>query len=198
MVEMNQPDILVDGVGTDVPAILRRFGRAHPVQGYIWQPGILPYVPWTAAQLAKFPAGHFLTATRGGRPEDAEHARELDVERDDAVAADVPPWLIARHEFGHSDGQVYCDLSNLFGVLIEIASSKIWNEPWWSLRIAWYWGRPAAPTLDQVMSAIRATLDSAGGIDLMPAPGRVKLCQWFAGGSYDLNAIYAPIGLTRP
>ena len=188
------PLILVDGVGTDVPAILARFGRAHPVQGYIWQPGVLPYIPWTRQQLAEFPAGHMLTATRGGYPQDAEHARELDREKFDAGDEDVAPWLIARHEFGHQDGQVYCDLSSLAGVLEAIRAAGLWDEPWWRLRIAWYWGRPIAPTLGQVMQAAQNWLPTG----LMPPASRIWAAQWFAGGSYDMNAVYGVPDFTRP
>ena len=188
------PLILVDGVGSDVPAILARFGRAHPVQGYIWQPGVLPYIPWTRQQLAEFPAGHMLTATRGGYPQDAEHARELDRETGDAGYEDVAPWLIARHDFGHKDGQVYCDLSSAGGTLAAIHDGGLWAEPWWRLRIAWYWGHPTAPTLGQIMAELVKWVHP----DLMPGPERIWASQWFAGGSYDMNAVYGVPDFTRP
>ena len=195
---MTSSVLMIDGIGTDVPAILARFGRAHPVQGYIWQPGVFPYIPWTKAQLAEFPAGHMLTATRGGYPQDAEHARELDRETGDAGDEDVAPWLISRHDFGHKDGQVYVDLSNVAGVLKAISDGGLWAEAWWRLRIAWWWGRPFAPTLGQVMNAVRSALTSAGVPNLEPGPERIRMAQWFAGGSYDLNAVYGPTDFTRP
>ena len=190
--------IMIDGVGTDVPAILQRFDRLHPVQGYIWQPGVLPYIPWSAAQLKLFP-GHMLTATRPGMPHDARWARELDVEKFDATADDGPPWLVARHdEFGHDDGQLYCDLSNLAGVLTKIVEAGLWEEPWWRLRIAWYWGRPVAPTLVQVMAAANSYLNGgqAPGVPTLEAR-RVWAVQWFAGGSYDLNEVFGTPDFTR-
>ena len=189
-------ELLIDAVGSNVPSIVQAFGKHHPVQGYIWQPGVLSYIPWTAAQLAEFP-GHFLTATRPGRPQDARHARELDVETFDATADDVVPWLVARHDdFGHDDGQVYCDLSNLAGVIASIIEGGIYGHHWWSLRIAWYWGRPAAPTRDQVLTEANKYLAAAS----LPAlePQRLKICQWQAAGPYDKNAVYGPYSYTRP
>lgn len=184
--------IMVDGIGTDVPAILARFGRSRPVGGYIWQPGVLSEIPWTAAQLAEFPAGHILTATL---PESlelaAQHARELDVETGDADAADAPTFLIARHDHGHKDGQVYSDMFNLGGVLAHIRSAGIYDEPWWRLRVAWWWQRPGAPTLDHVMREIT-------DLGVTVEPSRIWGCQYFAGGSYDLTAVYGVPDFTRP
>lgn len=188
--------IMVDGVGTDVPAILQRFGRVHPVQGYLAQPGVLPYIPWTTAQLAEFPMGHYLTASLADRPHDAKDARELDVERYDATTDDVAPWLISRHEFGHDDGQIYVDMSGLLGVLEAIFDAQLWMEPWWRLRLAWYWGRPAAPTLEEVMQ--QARLWTAGHELPELDERRVWACQWFAGGNHDLNEVYGIPDFTRP
>lgn len=186
--------IMVDCVGAGVPRVLEHFGRAHPVQGYIWQPGVRSYIPWTAAQLAEFPAGHMLTATRGGFPGDAAHARELDVETFDATDEDVCPWLISRHDHGHKDGQIYCDLSHVLGVLGAIKDGGLWDEPWWRLRIAWYWQRPSAPTLDQVWEAIKQRVPAG----LLPAGSRIWGSQWQAAGPWDMNAVYGPPDFTRP
>lgn len=187
---------MVDGISTDVPAILARFGRAYPVGGYIWQPGVLAEIPWSSAQLREFPAGHQLTATLPvGLELAAREARELDVETGDARPDNVPLFLNARFEAGHDDGQVYCDMSNLPAVLAHIDAEGI---SVWRLRVAWWWGRPGAPRLDQVMAQIRAVLDQAALANLMPDAGRVWGCQWFAGGSYDLTAVYGAPDFTRP
>lgn len=193
---MTNSTLMLDTVGSNVPEILRVYGTHHPVQGYIWQPGVFSYIPWTAAQLAEFPAGHMLTATRPGRPEDARHAREIDVETSDATAEDVVPWLTHRHEYGHHDGQVYCDLSNVVGVLKAIWDGGIWDEPWWHLRIAWYWGRASAPTQGQVVAEVASFLTGSGLA--MPPAWRVKMCQWQGSPGIDKNAVYGPLDFTRP
>lgn len=188
-----QSTLMIDAIGSKVPSILAHYGTNHPVQGYLAQPGVLSYIPWSKAQLAAFPHGHILTATMPGRPEDAQHARELDREALDAGDDDVAPWLIARHEFNHDDGQIYVDLSNLAGVLQAIQAGGIWNEPWWRLRIAWYWDRPTAPNLGQVMTAI----DNWVPTSLLPDPRRIWAAQW-AARDVDFNAVYGPLDFTRP
>jgi hypothetical protein len=185
--------IMIDGVGTDVPAILERFGRHHPVQAYIWQPGVLSYIPWSAGQLAEFP-GHMLTATRGGRPEDAKWARELDRETGDALDEDVAPWLISRHEFGHKDGGIYVDMVNLAGVLEAINQAGLWDEPWWRIRIAWYWQRPSAPRLYDILMMANSYL---GGTGLTLEARRVWACQWSGSPTVDINEVYGAPDFTR-
>lgn len=193
---MTESELMLDTVGSNVSEIVRIYGRLHPVQGYLSQPGVFSYIPWTAADYALFPAGHIVTATRPGRPEDAKHAREIDVETFDATAADVPPWLIARHDFGHQDGQAYCDLSSVAGVLQAIWDAKIWDETWWRLRIAWYWGRPAAPTRDQIMTEVARYIAGTG----LPMPPAFRFwgSQWQGGPGIDKNAVYGPYDFTRP
>jgi len=152
----------------------------------------LPYIPWTKQQIDQFPAGHIWTATMPGRPEDAKWARELDRERGDAGDADVAPHLISRHDHGHDDGQIYCDMSSLDGVLGAIRSAGLWDQPWWRLRVAWWWGRPGAPTLSQVMAQAALWLTSP-----MPPASRFWGCQ-YASTDVDLTEVYGAEDFTRP
>jgi hypothetical protein len=184
--------LMIDAIGSKVPRIIAEYGRVHPVQAYLAQPGMYPYIPWTAAQVAEFPMGHIMTATMGGRPEDARHARELDRETGDAGDQDVAPHLITRHDFGHHDGQIYCDMSSLEGVLAAINAAGIWAEPWWRLRVAWWWGRPGAPTLSQVMDQAHEYV----GASLMPPASRFWGCQYSA-GDVDLTEVYGAHDFTR-
>jgi hypothetical protein len=185
--------IMIDAIGSKVPRIIAEYGRVHPVQAYLAQPGMYPYIPWTAAQVAEFPMGHIMTATMGGRPEDARHARELDRETGDAGDQDVAPHLIARHDFRHDDGQIYCNMSSLEGVLAAIQNAGIWAEPWWRLRVAWWWGNAGAPTLSQVINEAAAYL---AGTDLMPAASRFWGCQYHS-GDVDLTKVYGVPDFTR-
>lgn len=50
------------------------------------------------------------------RPDQAEHARALDVETGDATPADVPGWIDTRRRFGHDDATIYCDRDNIRAV----------------------------------------------------------------------------------
>ena len=179
--------IMVDGINADVPAILARWGRttpvAYPVDGLY---------AWTANQIGDFSHHMGYSILAGNNSSHvAARARCKDVEArwrvgGDAGPQDVPPWLAARAAFcqraGHpDDATVYCSLYTVPAVLAELGGNVEAVPRWW---LAWYWGRPTAPTAEQV----RAALTDQEGVTL--PLDRIWGCQFVSYQSWDVTTVY--------
>lgn len=172
--------IMVDGIRQDVAAIHARF-PSNPVAVYV-----NGEFAWTPAQEALF-ARKIRVSVMSGQPLAARAARCLDVEQFAAGPGDVKRFLATRLANGHEDGTIYCSLSTVRDV-IDAAGDVNLIPRWW---LAWYWGRPGAPTQSQV----RAELLRLFGVDL-PA-GRIWACQYVPHAQWDLSAVYGPEDFSR-
>lgn len=140
---------------------------------------------WPDSQVKRFPK-HFLISTESGNPGAAKHMRCLDTERYDASALDVPPFVDTRMAFGHDDSLIYTSiLGNGPNEGIAPIVRVMADQPGvWALWVAWWWGRPFAPTISEVLAEVKALT----GIEL-PAY-RVRACQWRNGPDIDESVWY--------
>jgi hypothetical protein len=171
--------IMVDGINFDEAAILARWGSntpvAIPVDGH-WA--------WTAQQGARFAHKIHYSVLAGPAGWQAARGRCLDVESrwrvgGDAGAQDVAPFIDARrHVAGFDTTTIYCSLATFGSIPADVRAEV---PRWW---LAWYWGRPAAPTQADVL----AELERLTG-DVLPA-GRLWACQFASYGQWDVSAVY--------
>lgn len=136
-------------------------------------------------QLARFEK-HFLIGVESGNPAQAKIARALDMERYDADAADLPGFVHERCDAGHDDALGYTSILGETpdeGIVAVVEAMRGINLPWY-LWIAWWWGRPFAPTLAEVTAEILALTG------LIVSPRSVAGCQWQNGPDFDSNVWY--------
>lgn len=137
---------MVDGVTGNVPAILRQYGSSMPVAGYVTGTG----VEWTELQFALFARKIRIAQSPVPLYDDDSPARALDVER---YAADPSHWPnFYRTRQDKAGATCYCSLYAVPDVLAQCTAAGIPPPPrWW---LAWYWGRPGAPTARQVLTEL--------------------------------------------
>lgn len=168
--------IMYDGINTDAEAI-HQHAPAAPIACYI-----NGAFAWSPAQEAMF-ARKIRISVEPGQPSAARYARVLDVERGDARPADVPAFLAERDKVS-PNGTIYCSLAAVPDVL-RVVDVRL-SPRWW---LAWYWGRPGAPSAAQVL----AELERLTG-ELIPAAD-LWACQYVAnvplpGGACDKSVVY--------
>ena len=138
---------------------------------------------WSRAEEARFGA-LVRISVMPGMPEAAKAARVLDVERYDATVADIGPFVKARSDLGHHDATIYMSLS----ALADLANSDpelVASVPrWW---VAWWWGRPGFPRLDEVAGQLQ---------DRVPAD-RIWACQYRNTAEWDESVIYGRQDFSR-
>lgn len=175
--------LMVDGTTGDVPAILRRFGTSVPVAGYVTGPGI----EWTERQFSMFARKIRVAQSPVPLYDDDSPARCLDVER---YAASPRHWPDFYNTRADKDGATcYCSLDTVPEVLGECQAASIPPPPrWW---LAWYWGRPGAPTvrdvLDELVRISSTVLD----------PQTVWAVQYANFPQWDLSAVYGAPDFSR-
>ena len=162
--------VMYDGINGDASAIHARAPGA-PVACYI-----NGEFTWSPAQEAMF-GRKIRISVEPGQPDAARYARVLDVERFDAGPADVPPFLEVRDTI-KPNGTVYCSLATVPSVLDVLGLRR---PRWW---LAWYWGRPGAPSAAQVLAELqRVTSETIPAADLWA-------CQYAEHTQWDLSAVY--------
>lgn len=136
-------------------------------------------------QLARFKK-HFLIGVETGNPAQARIARALDMEKYDADALDFPDFVHERCDVGHDDALGYTSIlgdgpdQGIVAVVEAMAGIQL---PW-HLWVAWWWGRPFAPTLAEVCAEILALTG------LIVPPRSIACCQWQPGEDFDSNVWY--------
>lgn len=175
--------IMVDGEAIDVPAIKQRYPH-HPVAGYVT--GGWP-VEWSEADFALFARKIRVSQQPSASVDEASDARVLDVETGAATFSDWPLFYDSRTQ--KERATCYCDLSNVPKVIEACNAAGVPLPPrWW---LAWYWGKPGAPTRDEVL----AELHSLTGVELDPET--LWACQYVAYGQWDLNIVYGTPDFAR-
>jgi hypothetical protein len=145
---------------------------------------------WPRGYVEQFPR-RFGISVRHAAPEAAEYARALDIEREDATAADAVPFLQHRRDLGHDDGEIYCDRSTVPAVVQFLHESDEPEPFWWIAtldNIAW---TPAGPN-----NNLTAWLKQVYGVTI--SPERVRAIQCFPMGAYDVSLAYGAQGWDRP
>lgn len=161
--------IMYDGINSDAEAIHAQAPGA-PVACYI-----NGEFAWSPAQEHLF-GRKIRISVMAGQPDAARYARVLDVERFDAGPADVDPFLQVRDTI-KPNGTVYCSLARVPAVVDALRGRR---PRWW---LAWYWGRPGAPSPGQVL----AELEQTTGVQL---PGDLWACQYVSQTHWDKSAVY--------
>lgn len=163
--------IMYDGINTDAEAIFQHAPTA-PVACYI--NGLYA---WSPAQEALF-ARKIRISVEPGQPAAARFARVIDVERGAARPVDVVPFLEMRAGLGH--GTVYCSLANVPEVQDRLQVANL-APRWW---LAWYWGRPGAPSSAHVLAELeRLTGRTVPAADLWA-------CQYVSRARWDESVVY--------
>lgn len=168
--------IMYDGINADAAAIHAHAPTA-PVACYI--NGIFA---WSPAQEAMF-GRKVRISVEPGQPSAAKFARVLDIERHAAGPADAAPFLKARVAAGHKDGTIYASLATVPAVIADVVPPR-----WW---LAWYWGRPGAPSKTQVLDELHRLV----GVHLEPAS--VWACQYVSHSQWDESIVYGPEDWSR-
>jgi len=162
---------MYDGLNSDAAAIKKRFPNA-PVAYYV-----NGHYTWSSQEIQMF-GRHIAISVEPHLPEAANGARCLDVERYDATPADVKPFLVERAKYANN-GTIYTSAANVRNVLDAAGNFDI--PRWW---IAWYWGRPGAPTAAQVQQAVRMNC----GVSLPLS--KIWACQYISRAEWDESAVY--------
>ena len=138
---------------------------------------------WSRSEEARFGA-LIRISVMPDMPEAARVARALDVERYDATPADIGPFVKARADLGHHDATIYIGLDSLLS-LADSDPELVASVPrWW---VAWWWGRPGFPRLDEVAAQLQ---------DRVPAE-RIWACQYRNTAEWDESVIYGRQDFSR-
>lgn len=188
--------IMADCIAADVPILLAsRFGH-QPAQTYVT--GGWP-VEWSWHQIMLFPR-HIRTAQQPtGAVDDISNARELDIERWAATAADWPEFYRTRGQ--QERATAYLSLETFPDLVAACHEAGIPLPP--RIRFAWWWKNPDTglplpegvdvepPTVEQVI----AELTRLTGLTV---PARVVwACQFAHYDNWDLSKVYGPLDYAR-
>ena len=139
---------------------------------------------WSRSEEARFGA-LVRISVMPGMPEAAKAARVLDVERYDATVDDIEPFVKARQALGHRDATIYIGLNALlqFAEANPAIALNLVDRYW----VAWWWGRPGFPRLDEVAAQLQ---------DRVPAD-RIWACQFQHTADWDESVIYGRQDFSR-
>ena len=138
---------------------------------------------WSRSEEARFGA-LVRISVMPGMPEAAKAARVLDVERYAATITDIAPFVQAREALGHKDATIYISLDALLSLTESNLQLVISVPRWW---VAWWWGRPGYPRLDEVAGQLQ---------DRVPAE-RIWACQYRNTADWDESVIYGKQDFSR-
>lgn len=166
------PILMYDGINSDAAIIHQNFPDS-PVAYY----GNGAYA-WSASQVHMF-SRHIAISVTAHVAEESAYPRVLDVERGDATPEDVRGYLEKHRALGFTNGTVYCDASTVGQVLRAVGNLDV--PRWW---IAWYWGRPGVPSVQQVQTAV--ALYSKVQLPV----SKIWACQFVSKQNWDISQVY--------